>query len=180
MTATAAETGAMHLHIDIAIEGGNWPPEDELRPMIERALRHAATVLGLAGETSELSVVLTDDATIRTLNAKWRRNDKATNVLSFPAYPMTAGDPPGPLLGDIVLARETIEREAAIDGKNIDAHFTHLIVHGFLHLLGYDHELDDDADEMERLERAILADLGIDDPYTPISDDMKDDGRPTS
>lgn len=170
----------MHLHIDIAIEGGGWPAEAEVRPLVERALTVAGDHLGLGGHASEVSLVLTDDATVRTLNARWRGKDTPTNVLSFPAYPIAAGDPPGPLLGDIVLARETIAREAAIDGKPFDAHFRHLIVHGFLHLLGYDHQSDKDAEQMERLERAILADLGISDPYAPVLDDPKDDGRPTT
>lgn len=169
----------MRLQVDIAVEGVGWAGEAVLRPRIERAFAAAARRLALAGEGSEVSVVLTDDATMRTLNARWRRRDVATNVLSFPAYPVAAGDAPGPLLGDIVLAHETVAREAAIDGKAFDAHFTHLIVHGFLHLLGYDHQVDEDAERMERLERAILAELGIDDPYAPILDDLKDDERPT-
>lgn len=170
----------MRLHIDIAIEGGDWPAEAEIRPLVERALTVAGDRLGLGRHGSEVSIVLTDDETMRGLNARWRGRDAPTNVLSFPAYPIAAGDPPGPLLGDIVLARQTIVREAAIDGKRFDAHFSHLIVHGFLHLLGYDHLADKDAEQMERMERTILADLGISDPYAPVSDDPKDDGRPTS
>lgn len=170
----------MQWHIDIAIEGGQWPTEAQIRPLIGRALSVAGNRLGLGRHGAEVSIVLTDDPTMAGLNARWRGKDAPTNVLSFPAYPIAAGEPPGPLLGDIVLARETIVREAAIDGKAFDSHFSHLIVHGFLHLLGYDHQIDEDAEQMERLERAILAELGIRDPYAPVLDDPKADGRTTT
>ena len=109
-------------------------------------------------------MVFTDDAHIHRLNRHFRDKDKPTNVLSFPAGPPIGGRF-GPLLGDIVLARETIAREAEGQGLTIDDHLTHLIVHGFLHLVGYDHVEDADAAVMERLETAILASLGIADPY---------------
>jgi probable rRNA maturation factor len=108
-------------------------------------------------------LLLTDDEEQRELNAQWRDKDSATNVLSFPQI-----EPFGPvrgLLGDITLARETLEREAADLGKSLDDHFTHLMVHGFLHILGYDHIDDAEALQMEGLETQILAGLGIDDPY---------------
>ncbi len=136
----------------------------------ERAADAVFGRLDLAGGDTELSLLLTHDAEIADLNAQWRGKDGPTNVLSFPAVPIRPGQAPGPLLGDIVLARQTIAREAAIEAKSVDAHLTHLIVHGILHLLGYDHVQDNDAETMEQLERAILADLGIDDPYAPISD----------
>lgn len=112
---------------------------------------------------AEISVLLTDDEEQRQLNGQWRGKDSATNVLSFPQI-----EPFGPvmgLLGDITLARETLEREAAELGKSLDDHFTHLVVHGFLHILGYDHLEEDQALQMEGLETQILARLGIDDPY---------------
>jgi len=112
---------------------------------------------------AELSVLLTDDAEQRALNARWRGKDAPTNVLSFPQI-----EPFGAvrgLLGDIPLARETLEREAAELGKSLDEHFTHLIVHGFLHILGYDHQNEAEALQMEGLETQILAGLGIADPY---------------
>lgn len=114
---------------------------------------------------SELSLVFTDDAQIRTLNAGYRGKDKPTNVLSFPAFPAKRGAPLPPMLGDVVLASETIRREAALEGKPLDHHIAHLIIHGFLHLIGYDHETDAEADEMESLERRALALLAIPDPY---------------
>lgn len=112
---------------------------------------------------AELSIVLTDDAEQRVLNRDWRGIDKPTNVLSFPQLEPFA--PPAGLLGDIVLARETLEREAAELGKSFEDHFTHLVVHGFLHILGHDHVDDAEALVMEGLETQILASLGIADPY---------------
>jgi probable rRNA maturation factor len=108
-------------------------------------------------------VVLTNDAEQRTLNRDWRKIDKTTNVLSFPQIerfgPVTG------LLGDITLAREIVEQEAADQGIAFEDHFTHLVVHGFLHILGHDHLSGDDAETMEALETKILATLGIADPY---------------
>jgi probable rRNA maturation factor len=108
-------------------------------------------------------VVLTNDAEQRELNRDWRKIDKSTNVLSFPQI-----EPFGPvagLLGDITLARETLQREAEEQGVTFEAHFTHLVVHGFLHVLGYDHLEEAEAVTMEALETKILAALGIADPY---------------
>jgi probable rRNA maturation factor len=112
---------------------------------------------------SELSIVLTDDAEQQQLNKQWRGIDKPTNVLSFPQIE-PFGEVRG-ILGDIVLAHETLVREAAELDKPLADHFTHLVVHGFLHILGYDHIDDGDALKMEGLETQILASLGIADPY---------------
>ena len=111
--------------------------------------------------------MLTDDAGIRTLNHNWRGIDKPTNVLSFPALqPPGAGSRRMPrMLGDIAIAYETTRREADEEASRSAHHLSHLAVHGFLHLIGYDHETDDDAEAMEQLEREILAQLGIPDPY---------------
>ncbi|MDB5623203.1 MAG: ybeY [Devosia sp.] len=150
--------------LDIAIlrNSDGWP--DELDALAERAVLAAvaqskAKIRGAA----ELSIVLTDDAEQRELNAQWRNKDSSTNVLSFPQI-----EPFGPvvgILGDITLARETIEREAQELGKSFADHFTHLVVHGFLHILGHDHIQEDEALRMESLETTILASLGIEDPY---------------
>ena len=115
----------------------------------------------LAGQarTGELSVVLSDDAHVRALNRDYRGRDAPTNVLSFP-MPQDTG-----LLGDVVLARETLAREAGEQGKRFEDHLTHLLVHGVLHLLGFDHDNDADANAMEAREAAVLARLGIDNPY---------------
>lgn len=127
--------------------------------MLEALKQSGARVTGAA----ELSILLTDDEQQHELNKEWRGKDSSTNVLSFPQI-----EPFGPvvgLLGDITLARETLEREAAELGKSFEDHYTHLVVHGFLHILGYDHLTDAEAAEMEGLETRILAALGVDDPY---------------
>jgi len=111
-----------------------------------------------------VSLLLSDDRTVRELNRQWRKIDKPTNVLSFPAAEPTALAR-APLLGDIVLAYETTAREAAAQKKSLADHGTHLVVHGFLHLLGHDHILAQQAEVMEALETRILARLGIADPY---------------
>ena len=116
-------------------------------------------VAGLA----EVSIVLTDDAEQRELNRRWRGIDQPTNVLSFPQIEPFA--PVAGLLGDIILARQTLERDAAEQGKPFADHFSHLVVHGFLHLLGYDHVAEAEALVMEGLETQILETLGIADPY---------------
>ena len=117
----------------------------------------------------EVSLVFADDARIRGLNRQYRGKDRPTNVLSFPAASLGSGRL-GPPLGDIVLARETIAAEATAEGLDFADHLTHLIIHGFLHLVGYDHETDDEAAVMEQLETAILGRLGIADPYTESAD----------
>ena len=114
--------------------------------------------------------MLTDDAGIRTLNANWRGIDKPTNVLSFPALQPTGytlSDDPPRMLGDIAIAYETLRREADDEHEPFDHHLTHLTIHGFLHLIGYDHETDEEAGEMENLERRILRGSGSHDPYAP-------------
>jgi probable rRNA maturation factor len=150
------------LSIEISRNSEGWPQELDARA--EEAVRAAlaqskAKVAGAA----ELSIVLTDDAEQRVLNRDWRGIDSATNVLSFPQIaPFGAVEG---LLGDIILARETVVREAGEMGISLTDHFTHLVVHGFLHLLGYDHMDDDEALAMESLETQILASLGVADPY---------------
>jgi probable rRNA maturation factor len=139
-----------------------WPEDSEA--VAERAIMAALAGSGarITGP-AELSVVLTDDAEQAGLNREWRGKDGATNVLSFPQI-----EPFGPvrgILGDIILARETVEREAEAQGTTFADHLTHLCVHGFLHILGYDHLTEAEALHMERLETQILAGLGIADPY---------------
>lgn len=112
---------------------------------------------------AELAIVLTNDAEQHELNQQWRGKDSSTNVLSFPQIEPFA--PVTGILGDITMARETLEREALEQGTSFPHYFTHLVVHGFLHILGYDHLTDAEAHQMESLETAILASLGIDDPY---------------
>ena len=126
--------------------------------------------LGLSPEyPSEVSLLFTDDATIQGINAEWRDKDKPTNVLSFPSLQIKPGTAPGRLLGDIVFGYETVLREAQEEQKPFDNHLSHLVAHGLLHLFGYDHESDAQAEDMEALERRILARLAIPDPYA-VSD----------
>jgi probable rRNA maturation factor len=156
----------MPLEIDIAVESPGWPDEDRLQALVHRAADAVMGDLALAvPEGCELSLLFVEDERIRALNRDWRGKDKPTNVLSFPAFPTTPGKPLPPMLGDIVLARETVEREAEEEGKPLENHLTHLVVHGLLHLLGHDHETDEEAEIMEAAERRILAGLAIPDPY---------------
>ena len=159
------------LDIQISVEEGDWPSEAQLQPLAESVLGKAAAYLKKHEKqpfpkmATELSLVFTDDASMREINAEWRSQDKATNVLSFPAFPLEPGGKPGPMLGDIIIARETVEREAVDLEKSFDDHLTHLMVHGFLHLFGYDHMNNSEAERMEGLETRILAELGLSDPY---------------
>ncbi|TJV02657.1 MAG: rRNA maturation RNase YbeY [Mesorhizobium sp.] len=156
--------GSPPVEIDISIEAGDWPAEASLARLVDRAVAAAFAETGAAGH-SELSIVFSDDAHTRTLNADWRGKDKPTNVLSFPAFPHVKDGPLPPMLGDIVLAAETVAREAALEDKPLENHITHLVIHGLLHLMGYDHETDTEAEAMEAVERAALARLAIPDPY---------------
>jgi probable rRNA maturation factor len=151
--------------IDVRVEAGDWPARAKLKSLAERSLAAAVRKAKpkLAADP-ELSLLFTDDAHIRVLNRQYRRKDKATNVLSFPAPPAKPKSF-GPQLGDLVFASETIAAEAKRDGISLADHLTHLVVHGFLHLLGYDHEVEREAVVMEGAETAILARLGIADPY---------------
>lgn len=154
------------MRIDVAVEAGAWPGEEALLALARRAVDAVLAETGQAApDESELSLLFTDDAHVRALNRDWRDKDRPTNVLSFPAFPLAPGDPLPPMLGDVVLAFETVRAEAELDGKPFDHHLSHLIVHGVLHLLGHDHEEDGEAEAMEALERAILARLAIPDPY---------------
>lgn len=147
--------------VDILIEAEGWSGIENLEAIIRRAVDAALAAEGRSG--AAISLMLGDDAAIRTLNASFRGKDKATNVLSFPA-PAMPGDPE-PALGDIALAYETCAREAEEEGKALADHLTHLVVHGTLHLLGHDHETEAEAEAMEALEIRVLAGLGIADPY---------------
>jgi probable rRNA maturation factor len=153
------------LEIDILVEAGDWPSETALAVLARQAIAAVFAETGVQPAPTELSLVFTDDAHIRTLNAGWRDNDKPTNVLSFPAFPPRRGGALPPMLGDIILAAETIAREATLEEKPFEHHLTHLIVHGLLHLMGYDHETEAEAEEMEAVERRALARLAIPDPY---------------
>jgi probable rRNA maturation factor len=154
--------------LDIAIESEDWQSFDSVEALAESAVAAAIrrSKVKISAD-AEVSILLCDDVFICDLNRKWRGINKPTNVLSFPATDVKASGSAvlGPLLGDIVIAHGTAKREADEEQKPIRAHVAHLIVHGFLHLIGYDHLVTAEAEEMEALESAILSDLGIDDPY---------------
>jgi probable rRNA maturation factor len=184
-----APAGDGNTAVDVVVESTLWVNQPAAASMVRRAIATAAAVLrtpavyfppakppphggtgkrgGKRGTEAigggEVAVLLADDAAVRVLNRDWRRIDKPTNVLSFPAPPGSAQMPP--LLGDIVIAYETTAREAEAEGKPFPHHLAHLAVHGFLHLLGYDHDSEEAAEAMERLEARILQRLSVPDPH---------------
>jgi probable rRNA maturation factor len=151
--------------IDILIESEGWKTQPEVKRTARTAARAALT---FEKQKSGVTILLTGDAAMRRLNASFRGKDKPTNVLSFPAAPVPAGikDVESLFLGDIALGYETCAAEALAEGKSLRDHLSHLVVHGLLHLMGYDHEEEAQALRMEERERAILAALGIADPYS--------------
>jgi probable rRNA maturation factor len=153
---------------EVLVVADCWHAEPDADAVIARAIEAAASMVDADTGDSELAVMLTDDSGIRTLNLNWRSIDTPTNVLSFPALQPPGGhesDNAPRMLGDIAIAYETTRREADEEQKPFNHHLSHLAVHGFLHLIGYDHEKDGEAEVMEGLERDILASLGIPDPY---------------
>jgi probable rRNA maturation factor len=173
MSARKRNSGAMAQSAlpitEVLVVADAWHSEPEAEAVIQRAIAIAAEMADADTGEAELAVMLTDDAGIRTLNSNWRGVDKPTNVLSFPALRPSTGEACSEdiprMLGDIAIAYETMRREADDEQKPFDHHLSHLTVHGFLHLVGYDHETDDQAEAMESLETEILAQLGIPDPY---------------
>lgn len=163
--------GPAGLELEFIVQAGAWPAMLLPDPTgcEEPGLRIAAAISEhIVVEGRERAVVaLADDAVVQALNARFRAKDAATNVLSFPApdMPTSGHDDGARAIGDVILAFETVEREALEQSKTIEAHATHLIVHGVLHLFGYDHDMTDDAEEMEALEIDILAHLNISNPY---------------
>ena len=156
--------------VDVIIQSPRWNRHPRAATVARRAIAAAAP---RAAHHCELAVVLTDDKAIQGLNRRWRGKNAPTNVLSFPTVDSGLSRTPvlgtlalgTPILGDIVIAYETTAAESQAEGKPFDHHLFHLVVHGFLHLLGYDHESDVEAEEMEHLERKILARLDVPDPY---------------
>lgn len=144
------------MKIDVIIEERRW------RGLKSTAREAATKTLMKLRKNGNVTILLADDATVRRLNKQYRHKDKPTNVLSFPDGTKIGHTPQ---LGDIILAYETIAREAGEQGKTLKAHLTHLTIHGVLHLLGYDHESEIDAEAMEAIEITILARMGIANPY---------------
>ena len=153
---------ASPLHIDIRVESQLWDGQPLAEKTVRNSILAAAAVLSTAG--GEVSIVLTDDSAIRSLNRNWRGIDKPTNVLSFPASGPDVSEGTR-LFGDIVIAFETLKRECADENRDFLHHLAHLAVHGFLHLNGHDHQTDAQAEAMEGLERKIMARLNMPDPY---------------
>jgi probable rRNA maturation factor len=162
----------MSVETDVVLSSPAWEGVAELESLTQRVVRQAAHLSGvsLAG-ACELCVSYCDDAAIRALNAQWRGQDKPTNVLSFPTPGALSTKP---MLGDIVVAYETVVHEAREQAKDLHEYISYMIVHGFLHLIGYDHETAAEAELMEGLERRIARSLGLSDPYEgtpPLGDD---------
>lgn len=166
------------LDVDCDVVAGDWDERGiDWDALADQAVRAAIVgagheaAIGSGALSLEVSVRLTDDAEVQRLNRDFRGKDKPTNILSFPMLDapalaaLLAADAGDALLGDLAVALETLEREAAAKPVSLEAHFCHLIVHGTLHLLGHDHADDATADAMEHLETAILAGMGISDPY---------------
>jgi probable rRNA maturation factor len=153
--------------VDVLFDSPDWQALPDADDIVRRAIALAASGAVMSHRHgTELSVLLCDDQSIAKLNARWRGQNRPTNVLSFPATPPVPGGQDGPvILGDIAIAYETAAREAAEQGKTVADHLAHLAIHGFLHLLGYDHQMDGEAEHMEQLERDILARIDIADPY---------------
>jgi probable rRNA maturation factor len=163
----------MRLAIEVSVECPEWEKQPNLDVFLAESLQ---AVLDATGEDvregAEVSFLFCDDARIRELNRQFRGKDKPTNVLSFPG-PVDDAQ----FLGDIALAFETISREAQEQGKSLEHHCRHMIVHGFLHLLGYDHEESIEAEEMEATEIRILQALGVEDPYCDDKRETEVNGR---
>ncbi|MCB8840817.1 rRNA maturation RNase YbeY [Aurantimonas sp. VKM B-3413] len=156
------------LTVALSVECPAWAAAGlgDIERLAQETFAAAAARLGLPETlTSEIALTLADDETVRGVNAEWRDKDRPTNILSFPMADLGPGEPPGPLMGDLILAHETVAREAREEDKAFADHFRHLLVHGFLHLMGFDHAEDAEADVMEAHEVAILQGFGIADPY---------------
>jgi probable rRNA maturation factor len=163
------------LQIGVIVRSAKWRKQPRAAAVVKKAVRTAAKAVSTP--PAELAIVLCDDSAIRALNRKWRGKNVPTNVLSFPAAasgkrrlktPNNGTSPIEPrYLGDIVIAYETVAREAVAETKPFNHHLAHLAVHGFLHLLGYDHRDDREARRMERTERKILELIAVPDPYGP-------------
>ena len=157
------------LTADVVEDAGDWAFLEDAAALVEAAASQVAADEDIAPEPASFTLVLSDDENVSTLNGQFRGKPKPTNVLSFPAG---AGAEAGNL-GDIIIACETLQREASDEDISPEHHFQHLVVHGILHLMGFDHETEVDAERMEALEIRILARLGIANPYTAPLDTAK-------
>lgn len=168
-----SEGAISSLDVDLVRQGGDWVQFEPIDDLVRRVAIEIASDPLLDVGQSEACIALSTDEHVRGLNRTYRGKDKPTNVLSFPAAEPIEAHGPTPI-GDIVLALETVAREAVEQGIAPRDHLTHLVVHGLLHLLGFDHETPSEAEEMEGLETAILARLGVADPYSaPLADEIE-------
>ena len=152
--------------IELNIDCEGWPHPDLLAQLAQKCVSSAITVGQLKFPPgAQLSLMFGDDKLVCDLNNRFRDINKPTNVLSFPDTHILPGEIAGAMLGDIIFALQTVKREADLEGKSFNHHLCHLMIHGFLHLFGYDHLNDDEADAMEILEIQALANLGIANPY---------------
>ncbi|HRD75277.1 MAG TPA: rRNA maturation RNase YbeY [Hyphomicrobiaceae bacterium] len=166
MTRPDGQRPGAALAIEIVEESGNWAVVPEAGALIAQATDALARHPAIAGRLpAAATIVLASDADVQVLNRTWRGKDKPTNVLSFPAGTGARDEDGRPLLGDVVLAIESIQLEAHELAVPVAHHLQHLVVHGTLHLMGYDHETDADAEVMEGLEVAVLQGLGVPNPY---------------
>ncbi len=152
--------------LDVSVDDDAWTALD-VDALAERCAKTLIATAPAGLRPGEIAILFTNNDAVRELNATWRGKDRPTNVLSFPAVDELALPPDIPQpLGDVVLAFGVCAAEAAEKGVSIQDHASHLVIHGFLHLIGYDHQGEDEAEVMEDLERRLLLDLGIADPYT--------------
>ena len=166
--------------VDVSVTSPSWTGAmPDCADACQRAVQMALAAADAMDPAAEISVVLADDAFVHDLNRRYRGTDRPTNVLSFAQEDDEAGDAAmaGRMLGDVVLAFGTISREATEQGKPLGNHVSHLVVHGVLHLLGHDHETDEDAEIMEALERDALSRLNIPDPYAEGAPALPRSGR---
>lgn len=160
------------ISVDTLVEDNIWKAklsnhDDMIQNTVEKTLHHL-NIFEKNDKIAEISVTLTNDESIQSLNKDYRGKDKPTNVLSFPQIDWSNDDwkdDPVVMLGDVVVSFETIAREAEEQSKSLEHHFTHMLVHSIVHLFGYDHETDEEAEEMETLEIEILKQMGIENPY---------------
>lgn len=179
---TPADAAKAHIAVELVLEDEAWEAACGGAEALERLAQGCAAAVVAEmldsepdfdlDDGAEVNLLFCDDARIKELNRDFRGKDKPTNVLSFPG-PETFDGPVA--LGDIALARETILREAVEQAKTAENHLRHMIVHGVLHLLGFDHEEDDEAEEMEAMEIAILARLGVENPFLTMEESEKSD-----
>ncbi|MGL4637376.1 MAG: rRNA maturation RNase YbeY [Beijerinckiaceae bacterium] len=155
----------LDVSVDVQRQSAAWKTISRVTGLARKAAKRALSMSGVAIlPGAEIAISLADDATVQASNKEWRAKDAPTNVLSFPSVPANRISRT-PFLGDVILAFETVEREAITEEKPIEHHMMHLVVHGVLHVVGYDHMTKADAERMEALETLILASLAVPDPY---------------